>query len=59
MDHAFRYAETHQMDLESDYRYTAKNGVCKAESHTGVFTVKSYHDVRRDSVDALTEAVNG
>ena len=59
MDHAFKYAETHEMDLESDYRYKGKNGQCEAESKTGVFTIKGFHDVRRNDVEALTEAVNG
>ena len=45
MDHAFRYAESHKMELESDYRYTARNGNCKASASKGVFEVKGYHDV--------------
>ena len=26
MDYAFEYAETHMMDLEDDYQYTARDG---------------------------------
>jgi hypothetical protein len=49
MDYAFKYAEKNKMDLEADYRYTAKNGKCKASSYTGVFNTRSYADVRRNS----------
>lgn len=50
MDDAFEYAEGHSMDLEADYKYTAKTQKCKSKKHTGVFEVKSYHDVTPKSV---------
>jgi hypothetical protein len=49
MDYAFEYAEKNKMDLESDYKYTAKDGKCKASSYTGVFNTKSYKDVKARS----------
>jgi len=49
MDYAFKYAESHKMDLESDYKYKAKDGRCEEKSYTGVFSPKSYSDVRKNS----------
>jgi len=31
----FEYAETSSIDLEDDYTYTAKNGLCKASTFKG------------------------
>ncbi len=45
MDYAFQYIEKNPLDLEADYRYTARNGTCKSNQHTGVATVAGYNDV--------------
>ena len=45
MDYAFQYIEKNPLDLEADYRYTARNGTCKSSQHTGVATVAGYADV--------------
>jgi len=31
----FEYAETTSIDLENDYTYNARNGVCKASTYKG------------------------
>ena len=59
MEHAFKYAETHMMDLEGDYVYTAKNGVCHSADYQGVFETTSYVDVKRNSQSQLQAAVDG
>ena len=56
MDYAFKYAESHKMDLESDYKYKAKDGRCEEKSYTGVFSPKSYSDVRKNSESQLQAA---
>jgi len=58
MDNAFKYAETHKMETESDYPYTARTGTCKAESSEGIFEVSSYSDVTHNSASQLMAALN-
>merc|ERR1712110_1161307 len=59
MDYAFTYAKTHLMDQESDYEYKAKKSFfCHAKDYTGVAEVKSFQDVKPDSVAALSQAAS-
>ena len=45
MDWAFKYAETHSLETEADYPYSARNGTCKAVASKGKVEVKTYADV--------------
>jgi C1A family cysteine protease len=56
MDFAFKYAESNKMEQESDYRYTARNGVCQYKSAEGVFNTNSYTDVAHNSPSQLQSA---
>ena len=58
MDYAFMYAESHPMDLEEDYDYTARKGSCRSSEYKGVFSPSGYHDVRRDSPSQLMAALD-
>ena len=42
---AFTYTETHPLELESDYPYTAKDGKCAYVSSKGQGKVKAYTNV--------------
>merc|ERR1712226_1477978 len=53
MDYAFKYAETNEMETESEYKYTARDGTCKFSASKGVFNTKSYHDVSKNSPSQL------
>merc|ERR1712110_824987 len=53
MDYAFKYAETNEMETESAYKYTARDGTCKYVASKGVFNTKSYHDVSKNSPSQL------
>ena len=56
MDYAFKYAEKSKMELESDYKYTGRNGACKYEEAKGVFNTQSFADVKPESVTQLQAA---
>ena len=58
MDNAFRYVEKFPLMTEKEYPYTAKTGkVCKYKADEGVGKVKTFKDVKPDSVEALKAAV--
>ena len=45
MDWAFEYVETHPLEREEDYPYTAEDGTCTYDKSKGVGKVYSYKDV--------------
>jgi len=47
MDYAFEYVEEHGIPLESDYKYTARDGYCKSNVKTQKVNTK-FVDVPRD-----------
>lgn len=55
---AFKYFESHDAILESNYKYTAKDGTCQysSKSKTNV-EVSTYANVRADNVDQMKAAV--
>jgi len=57
MDSAFRYIESHELELESAYPYTARDGTCKYVSSKGQGKVRSYHDVQQGSPSQLKAAI--
>lgn len=42
------YAEKHAQDLEKEYPYTAKDGVCKDSKMKGFVDVKGISNVKPD-----------
>jgi hypothetical protein len=48
---AFEYLEKSGQELESDYPYTARNGVCKYTKTKGKVNALSYVQVPKRSVD--------
>lgn len=60
MDNAFKYLiAVKGIELETDYPYTAKNGVCKFSASKIAGTIKSYADVPKNNCAALlTSAAN-
>ena len=57
MDRAFKYIETAPLMLESDYRYTGRDGSCKYNVSKGYGRVRSYKDVSRGSSSQLKAAL--
>jgi len=57
MDNAFKYIESKNIELESDYGYTARQGKCSYDKSKAVGTVKGYKDVQQGSADQLKAAV--
>merc|ERR1712167_141836 len=55
MDYAFKYVESHKIELESDYPYTGRDGSCHAKG--GVAEVKTFTDVTPKSPEALATAL--
>jgi len=55
---AFKYLKSHKAELESVYKYTAKNGTCAydADSATAV-EVSAYTTVKKDDVTQMKAAV--
>ena len=60
MDFAFRYAESHPLQTESDYPYQAKTSLfaCNYDKSKGVVKVTTYSDVTSKSPDQLKAALN-
>merc|ERR1711998_621746 len=56
MDYAFKYIETHPLELESTYPYKGKNGHCAYQASKCKGKVKSYKDVSQDSTGAQLRA---
>lgn len=56
--HAFKHAEAHAEELESAYRYTARDGSCKEKSSLGKVKVTGYKNVPSNSVAQLKAAIN-
>jgi C1A family cysteine protease len=54
---AFEYTETHPLQLEHDYQYTAKNGNCHYNKSQGEGKVSTYHSVQRNNANALRAAI--
>jgi C1A family cysteine protease len=57
MDNAFKYYMANTAEPESDYPYTATNGICKFNTSEGVFALKGFQDVTPNSDAALQAAV--
>jgi cathepsin L len=57
MDYAFKYIESHKLETEADYGYTARDGSCSYVASKGVGAVASYKDVSRGSPSALKAAI--
>merc|ERR1712061_681739 len=59
MDDAFKYVEKEGgLCSESEYKYTAKDGTCKATScGTKYYAISSYTDVKKDSYSDMETAV--
>jgi len=59
MDDAFKYVEKEGgLCSEAEYKYTAKDGTCKATScGTKYYGIKSYTDVKKDSYSDMETAV--
>ena len=55
MDYAFTYAKAHQMDVEADYPYKAKDGTCSAKGT--IATLSGYQDVTANDPVALSKAL--
>lgn len=60
MDLAFKFAESHPIETEAEYPYTAKSGLfkCKEDKSKGVVTASTYHDVTKSSSSQLKAALN-
>lgn len=43
-----KYVEEHAQELESEYPYTAKDGVCKESKKEGKVNVKGISNVKPD-----------
>jgi C1A family cysteine protease len=56
---AFMYAESHPLELEADYPYTAKTGLlaCKYKKDLGKVANKSYQQVPQNNADQLKAAI--
>merc|ERR1712038_1831993 len=59
MDDAFKYVEKAKgLCSESEYKYTARDGTCKASScGTKYYGISSYTDVKKDSYSDMETAV--
>jgi len=51
------YSETHAMELEADYPYTAKDGSCSAVASKGEVNTVSINDVAAKDADQLMAAI--
>jgi C1A family cysteine protease len=55
---AFKYLEKHMAELESVYKYTAKNGTCKYDSSSATAVeVSTYKNVTANNVEQMKAAV--
>lgn len=54
---AFKYAETHKIELESSYRYTGRDGSCKYNASQGKVSVSSYKFVPNNNPSQLKAAI--
>jgi len=60
MDSAFKYIilqKTKGIDTEATYKYTARDGTCKAAAGTTGATLSAFKDVTAKSEPALTQAI--
>jgi len=57
MDNAFKYAQTHAIELESTYPYAGVKQTCAYSSALGQVTVSGYTDVAPNDPDQLKAAV--
>lgn len=59
MDLAFMYTESHPLETEADYPYTATSGLfkCKYDKTKGVVSAQSHTDVTKNSSSQLMAAV--
>jgi len=48
MDNAFQYLQSHGIEREADYPYTARDGKCKYNDSKGVFKVASFKDISQN-----------
>jgi len=58
MDYAFKYTESHKLETESEYPYTAADGTCKYKKAEGKVEISSYKDVTPNSPSQLEAAAN-
>jgi len=56
-DTAFKFAESNPIMLESDYKYTAKDGSCKSKASKGKVSVTGYKYVPNNNPSQLKSAV--
>lgn len=54
---AFEYAESNPIELETNYRYTGRDGRCSYSKSKGEVSVRSYKNVSRNSSSALLSAI--
>jgi len=57
MDYGFKYVETHPLQTEGEYPYTAQDGTCSYQASQGVGKVSTYADVSQ-SASQLEAALN-
>ena len=55
---AFKYTESHPLELEAEYPYTALDGDCSYDASKGVVGAASYVMVESGNVDAFKSALN-
>jgi len=54
---AFDYVQDHQISLESDYVYTARDGSCKASKYKTKQAITGYKTLKNPSVETLIAAI--
>jgi C1A family cysteine protease len=57
MDAAFTYAESHSLETEADYPYTANDGTCHAVAKKGIVKLTGHKDVKPNTPAQLEAAV--
>jgi C1A family cysteine protease len=55
---AMKWVESHPLQHEADYTYTAKDGTCQNKKSKAVGTVKNVYEVKSLSVDQMKAALN-
>jgi len=55
MEWAFTYLETHSLEQESDYKYTARDGTCQYSESKGIAKVTGYKFAPSDNEDEIAE----
>jgi cathepsin L len=58
-EYSFHYWESTGANLESDYRYTGRDGSCKTNNYKQYTTVSNYYNTQSGSESSLVSALNG